>query len=385
MVSGLVIFFGVLLGLALASLLPLTAFYGIYFLITLPLRRLERARFFLDLLSNGIEQGHTPEVSIMRVSKSRDQSMGARFHLLAAYLETGLRLGQALDKVPRLLPPQVTAILKTGEEIGDIKKVLPACRDLLRDGNSQMRGAFNYLIVLAFAFTPAVPAIFGILRIFVLPKFIQIFAGMTDGEALPPLTQFVFATGDILASLEIALAVLFYCVAIIYLGGPRLRGWLKRVFGIWPDQVALLLPWRRQRLKRDFSRMLALLLDGGVPESEAVRLAARSTANDSFQQRAEKVIGDLQNGIKLAPALERLDDAGEFRWRLENALHRPGGFLAALSGWLESLDARAFQQEQAASQLITTGLVLFNGLMIGLLVIGMFDPLIQLIYRGTLW
>ena len=46
---------------------------------------------------------------------------------------------------------------------------------------------------------------------------------------------------------------------------------------------------------------------------------------------------------------------------------------AALTGAphesLEALDAKAFQLEQSTTQLFTTGLVLFNGLMIGVIVI----------------
>ena len=37
------------------------------------------------------------------------------------------------------------------------------------------------------------------------------------------------------------------------------------------------LPWRRKRFQRDFSAMLAVLLDAEVPETEAVGLAAEAT------------------------------------------------------------------------------------------------------------
>ena len=99
----------------------------------------------------------------------RDRSLGVRFHLLAAHIEGGLRLSQALERVPRLLPPQVCAMLSTGERIGDIRKVLPACRLLLRDSVSQVRSALNYLILLAFAISPAVVVVPLLLRIYVLP------------------------------------------------------------------------------------------------------------------------------------------------------------------------------------------------------------------------
>ena len=80
-----------------------------------------------------------------------------------------------------------------------------------------------------------------------------------------------------------------------------------------------------------------------------------------------------------------LDDSGEFHWRLANAIHGRDGFIAALRGWFEALDARAFQQEQAAAQTLTTALVLWNGFVIGVFVVGMFNVLTNIIEEGVLW
>ena len=114
-------------------------------------------------------------------------------------------------------------------------------------------------------------------------------------------------------------------------------------------------------------------------------LAAASTANRIFIRRAERVVKDLRAGIKLTEAVRWLDDAGEFRWRLRNASEPGAGFFAALAGWHESLEAKAFQQEQAASQTITTSFVMLNGLMVGLVALGIFRLLLALIEAGTLW
>src|ERR1039458_6467791 len=139
----------------LVGLVPVCGIsYGIYFLLTLPMRRNERARMFLDLLELGLREGHTPEAAVTSAATSRDGSLGVRFHLLAAHLEQGLRLSQGLEQVPRVLPPQVRAMLSTGERIGDTRKVLPACRLLLRDSVSSVRSALNYFILLAFAISP---------------------------------------------------------------------------------------------------------------------------------------------------------------------------------------------------------------------------------------
>src|SRR5881394_1083205 len=111
-----------------AFVVPIFLLFAVYWLISLPLRRRERARLFLDLLEMGMNDGHTPERATIEVSRSRDSVLGARFHLLAEHLQSGLRLDEALKRVPRLLPPQVAAMLTIGVELGDVRRVLPACR-----------------------------------------------------------------------------------------------------------------------------------------------------------------------------------------------------------------------------------------------------------------
>ena len=142
------------------------------------------------------------------------------------------------------------------------------------------------------------------------------------------------------------------------------------------DWIALHLPWKRKRLQRDFSALLASLLDSGIPEEKSVQLAAEATANRAFQRRAESAIMELREGAVLAQALEKLDHSGEFQWRLRNASHSGPRFTLALHGWIESLDARAFQQEQFFSQLVSTSFVLLNGLMVGLAAVTVFRFLI---------
>ncbi len=359
--------------------------YVIYFLLTLPLRRNERARMFLDLLELGLQEGRTPEATVTSVAASRDQSLGVRFHLLAAHIETGMRLSQALEQVPRVLPAQVRAMLITGERIGDTRKVLPACRLLLRDSVSQVRGALNYLILLAFAATPAVVFVPVILRIFVMPKFMEVFAGMLEGQSLPPFTRLVFGGSTFTTAIQLGIVAVILLVTLAYIGGPRLHGWLHRVFPRAQDWLLLRLPWRHKRLQRDFSAMLAVLLDAEVPETEAVNLAAQSTANLAMIRRAQKVRALLQQGVKLPEAIRALDNSRELQWRLANALRRGTGFVRALTGWHEALDAKAFQLEQTAAQVITTVLVLVNGLIVGAFMVAVFLALVTLINTAALW
>jgi type II secretory pathway component PulF len=370
---------GLLLFVAVNVLIASGIIYLVYFVLTLPMRRRERARLFLDLVEFGLNNGRAPGLAIQDASASHDRALGVRFHLLAAYLEQGFGLTQALEKVPRLFPPQVVATLKVGERIGDLRKVLPACRLLLRDGVSKVRGAMNYLVMLVFIATPFAVFVSFVLRLKVIPSYRQIITEMVSDRQLPPFTEFVFGAHWFFVLLQGFILLFVWGALALYIGGPRWHALLGSSLG------EFLSPWHKRRLQRDFSAMLALLLEAGVPEADAVQLAGESTASPTFVNRARAIIARLKAGEKLPDALQTLDPGGELGWRMTNALRRGRNFLQALSGWHAALDAKAFQLEQAAAQVTTTGLVLLNGAIVGAIVIAVFLGLIKILNEAALW
>jgi type IV pilus assembly protein PilC len=357
--------------------------YAIYYFLSLPIRRRERARIVLDLIETALRRGQSLEQTIVSAAGSNDPVLGVRFQMLAAHIENGLSLEEALEAVPRLLPPEIAATLKVGLELGDLPRVLPACRKQLKDCVSQAQGALNFVLVMVFMILPIFPLLFVTIMVWVMPRFQEIYKDMLPGTALPG--AWLLELGYRLVFVHVGLVILLQALVLCYVGGPRLKGWLRDSLAPLTDGLAWRLPWRRKRLQRNFSNMLALLLDAGLPETRAVQLAAASTANRVLEWRAETVTEALADGVPLTDAVGKLDDSGEFRWRLGNAARSRNGFLAALSGWIESLDAKAFQQEQAAAQLLTTGLVLFNGLLVGILAVTIFLILTTLIREGALW
>jgi|SRR5579872_5619124 len=365
----------------------LAGYFGIlfvaYYCMSLPLRRNERARFFLDLIESGLKEGRRAEDTIISISRSRDASLGGDFYFLAAHLEHRLPLADALEKVPRLLPPQISAMLRAGLKLGDLEKVLPACRRLSTDAISTTRGAINYLVVVAFTGLPTSLAVLTALQVFVLPKFLELCIGM----GIPEPAGLLFLTGHkgALFLFQFLLLATVWSAVLVYLGVPCLFPWLGIDISPLAHRIRHLLPWRRKRMQRDFSAMLAILLDAGMPEPEALALAADCTGNDIFRQRAQQANRGLAQGMKLPDAVQVMDEAGEFRWRLTHALRTQGGFFRALDGWNEALDAKAFQQEQATAQVVTTALVALNGVLVGIIVVSVFGVLISIINGGLTW
>ena len=355
-----------------------------HFLLSLPMQRRDRALFFLDLIETALDRGQSVEQTILSAAESRDRVMGVKFFMLAAHLEYGARLGEALEKVPTFLPPQVNAMLRAGEKLGDLKKVLPACREALRVAPDTVRSAVHYQVGILLVFAPIAVWLIWVQMTFIIPRFKDVFAGV--GIKLWPVAEFVFNYARQLVLLQICIFFLLLAVTVGYIGGPSLLRWFKfSMFGISPgsviDWITWQVPWKRKKLLRSFSAMLAVLLDGGVPEPEAVMLAGESTANEICRRRVRRVLDLLAGGAKLDEAVRAFDDNGEFHWRLTNAAHARGGFLAALRGWHEALDAKAFQQEETATHFLTSGIVILNGVVVGLIATAMFGMLIMMLRR----
>lgn len=351
--------------------------YLVHFFFTLPMRRAERARLFLDLLEGALNSGQPVEEMILSIAHSRDRTVGVHFHLLAAHIEGGLRFGDALKRVPRLLPPQITAMLNTGEKLGDLKKVLPACREILSDRPAGVRSAMHYMILVVLFFSPVFIFVVMMTMVFVVPRFEEVAAGMD--VRLWPETTFVFAIKNWLIAFEIIISLLMFGIVLLYIAGPQFARWFQFHGLPFVDWIAWRVPWKQKRLQRTFSAMLAVLLDGGVPESEAVRLAGDCTANEFCRRRSLRVITALEKGVRLDDAVRAFDGSGEFHWRLTNATHAHGGFLNALHGWHEELDAKAFQQEEATAHVATSGLVILNGVLVALIATAMFGILMAVL------
>src|ERR1039457_2620836 len=242
-------FLFVLFWYAVFILLPGGAFSVLlHYLLSLPMRRRDRALFFLDLTETVLQRGQPVEQAILAAAENHDRAIGVHFYMVAAHIEGGNRLGEALEKVPGFLPPQITAILQTGEKLGDLKKVLPACREVLRVAPDTVRSTAHYMVAILLIFAPVACCMITLLSVFVVPRFKEVFANM--GVHTWPFTQLVFALNDahILVGFEALVFLALMSVAAIYIGGPGLVRWFQFRSVPMVDWITWRIPWKHKKL-----------------------------------------------------------------------------------------------------------------------------------------
>lgn len=373
---------GVYLILALAGALFVTLPLLAYYLFSLPLRRTQRARLFVDILEQGFDSGRSLEQILIEVAGTRDRALGSRFVVVGDRIYRGMPWAMALRSVPNLLPEAVVSALEAGARIGDVRKVLPLCKGMLSDASSQSRAAYHVLGGAPWILCGLSPQIVFTLGLFVMPKYYDL---MRDYGAMPPkggVPSALLIVAFLVQTL-MALSLLGFC--FLYVGSPWIRRYLQPKALPFMDWFSLRISWSRQRILRDCARLLALALDSGLPEAEAVQMAAEGTGNRIVLRRAGAVVHALSQGVSLEMACTQLWSGPELSWRLGLASRSKGGFHAALRSWWESLEIRAQRQQETASQIAASALVLLSGVSIGSLCFSLLVPLVRIIEQTLLW
>lgn len=371
---------GSLVAIGILCLLPVAAYY----LLSLPLRRSERAGFFLDLLEQGVNAGRGVEEIVMGVSATGDPSLGYRFERVGEMIREGTPWPQALERVPNFLPRVVISTLQAGDRLGGIQRVIPLCRQLVADARCQTNATLQIFASVPWMVLPVLPMVAATLNVFVAPKFFELFRdmGIHRAAALSSLVP----VSEALAVIQFGGSLLLGVIAVAYVGGPWIRRYLQLPsFPIFDACLWWGLPWHRKRVLRNFGSLLAAALDAGLAERDAIRIAADAADNRVLSWKAGRVIERLSQGVEFSTALAALRQDRELGWRLANSSRSRYGFVAALEGWWLSLDARAAKEQQTAGQLFAAGLLILSGISVGLMGLAYFLPIIELINEGVLW
>jgi len=352
-----------------------------YVILTVPLRRCERARLFIRMLETALARGEPPARAVEVLSRSREGGAKWDCRSLLRRMERGQSLSEALRRSSEFIPSRLIETIAVGERTGRLDKVLPVCRQAMEGARSRTRAAVSYMILFLGGGSLTVTGVTGILGVFIVPKYQAMLKDLVGDEPLP-------AAFDVLAGPWIGWLMGAISIGLLLwlIGYSRGLG-LTRVLHLHGlvDVLDSCLPWRRARRLCDFSSMLSILLDAGVPEDEALSLAAQSTASWTMRVRTAQALRELERGVPLPEAVGRIDSRGELRWRLANGAHGPDGFRKALAGWHAALAARADQLEQAGAHLLSTGILLLNAAVVGVICVSVFQILIGFIDRMAPW
>ena len=289
-------------------------------------------------------------------------------------VETGTTIADAMRKHPTVFDSLFSNMIEAGETGGILDTILGRLAGFKEKSmalTKKIKGAMTYpAICLAISFL-----ILGVILIFVIPVFSEMFASM--GAALPIPTQIVvkmsnFVKSNFLYVIIGIFAIIFITKKIYHTekGRYRIDSMLLKapVIGTLIRKVAV----------AKFTRTLSTMLQSGVPILDALQVVAKTSGNKVIEGAVFRIADSISEG---RPIAEPLEESGVFPNMVVQMIN-VGESVGALDSMLAKIaDFYDDEVDQAVSNLtsmIEPFMMVFLGGMIGGIVIAMYLPIFSM-------
>jgi type IV pilus assembly protein PilC len=290
---------------------------------------------------------------------------------------TGVALSDAFLSLGDVFPPMYANSLRAGERSGNLPYVLERFIEyqrLMEEARKKIVGALTYPLVLIGLSIGLVV----ILMTYVIPKFTDFYAGM--GATLPLPTKIVIGVSHTMSHHVVL-------IGLATLGtGYALRSWSRTVRGRkLLDRMKLGVPVVGRLIGlfglTQFTRSLAVLLDGGTPMVPALETAATSVNNIYMSDRFLECVPEVQEGQSLSDALSRRKMVPDLALAMVRVGESTGALAEMLTHTSEFFDSDIDLTLGRLVTLIEPAILLVMAVVVAGLLLAVYYPLLTLVTR----
>lgn len=297
--------------------------------------------------------------------------LGAILHDVARSLTQGSTLSTALRAHPYAFNDLFVAMIRMGETTGRLDaafKQLIGHLEREKNTRKQLAAATRYPMFVTASITGAILFI----NFQVIPKFSTVFASL--GADLP------WPTRALIGSSNFLLTAWPYLLVLAGLGTYGLMRWKRTPKGAiaW-DRGLLKLPIMGRLLERialgRFARPFAMMLDAGVPMLQALQVCSRTVGNHYIGRGIEGMVAGIERGESL---LATASSSGMFNpliLQMISVGEETGNVADLLVDIADFYDQEVDYDLKRMTQLIEPILLVFMGIMVVILVLGVFLPM----------
>ncbi len=297
-----------------------------------------------------------------------------KLETFAGLLRDGHSFADALELAPRVLPRPIIMELRVAEELGTLPEALRQCAlrqtralsTALTDGSLMSWAAYAWGMLLV------IPLLVSFLVIFIVPKFKSIFNDF-DVE-LPALTRGLIQGSEIVSDNFGMLSLLFAVPILIAMAAT-----VAHIVGWGNLNVPLLMRWFPRRDAPELLRSLALSVRAGRPLTPLLVEMADHQHRSDLAGRYRRMAQTLAAG---EPTGQVLCQEGFIRDVEASALEasaRNDNLPWTLRMLADGMDSRERRRIQFWIELLKPLFIVAIGLLVGLVVLGMFLPLVKLL------
>jgi len=292
-------------------------------------------------------------------------------------IESGSQFSEAIAAHPKVFNRLYVNMVRAGELGGALEITLRRLAEFMEKAQ-KIKGKVKAALFYPAAVMTVATAIMGLLLVFVIPRFKEVFSGLTGGAPLPAFTTLVLNVSDFTKQ-HFVIALLTLVAAGIALTLAERTRTGRLAF----DQMKLTLPvfgpvFRKAAISR-FARTLGTLLNSGVPVLQALTIVREIAGNSVLGNLISRVYDGVKEGEPITaplrsssifpPMIVGMVDIGEQTGALPDML------LKIADGCDEEVDNAV----SAMLSLLEPILIVFLAVVVGGIVIAMFLPIIGII------
>jgi general secretion pathway protein F len=286
----------------------------------------------------------------------------------------GVSFSDALSHHPRDFDQIYRGLVSSGEQIGQLARVLSRLADYIERRNSlvqKVRLAFTYpAIVTVVAF-----AIVIFLLTYVVPQIVSVFANTK--QKLPLLTVIMLAVSNFLKAWGILLGLALVAAWFAWrraLQNPA----LKHRWHSWLLTAPVYGKFERSLNTARFASTLAITTGSGVPILRALDTSRDTLSNVAMRDLVEQATASVREGISLARALSVQKHFPPMLVHMIRAGEITGELPAMLERAANSQQADLERRTLTIAGLLEPVLILAMGLVVLLIVLAVLMPIIEI-------
>lgn len=304
---------------------------------------------------------------------------------VACEVDNGRPLSEVMGCYPGAFPAAYRGVVRAGERAGNLGAVLGELRELAeldRTAARRVTAAALYPLFVAVVLGGGGSFSF----VFIVPGFEMMFEEMGIINAGP--LGLMLSAHEVAVGVLVVLGVLGLAAALWPLGAlmvhrlaPALAARLRQLRGWLRWRLPGFRRYERRRAAGRFALVAGKLLGAGLPEVEALRIAAEAAGNARFERLAAAAAARVAEGRPLAEALAAEDPRGELPPELlwhARVGQAAGGLPAALERAAAGLLERADNALRGLTSLIFPAGIAALGVVVGLLAYSLFNTLVGL-------
>jgi len=286
----------------------------------------------------------------------------------------GAALSEVLSRHPRDFAEIYRALVASGEQIGQLSRVLTRLADYIERRNAlvqKVKLAFTYpAIVTVVAF-----AIVIFLLTYVVPQIVSVFANTK--QKLPVLTVVMLAVSDFVRNYGLIVLVLLIGAWVSWRRALQNIA-LKTRWHTWLLTAPLYGKFERSLNTSRFASTLAITTGSGVPILRALETSRDTLTNVAMQQLVEEASDAVREGVSLARALSAQKHFPPMLIHMIRAGEITGELPAMLNRAASAQEADLERRTLTIAGLLEPALILAMGLVVLLIVLAVLMPIIEI-------